>query len=209
MAPTACPCRNTNLLGLPLGWSAPVPVPAGYEAETVAQADRSLKDALGPLAYVVAGGWRGHSSTCSKADAHLAKAHRGTSPSHLYSPSVLAQLSGLAQHSLSASSSTQLVAHPQSTQLLCAAGRAGAKNLVSASNFEARVTVDGQQADGEVAAITIANTAPPFSVLAHGHTGECIYDGEHQWLAGVHHLLAARLCGRLAHVQVLLLDSRL
>ena len=76
---------------------------------------------------------------------------------------------------------------------------------MSASNFEARVTVDGQQADGEVAAITIANAAPPFSVLAHGHTGECIYDGEQQWLAGVAHLLAARLCGRLAHAQVLLL----
>jgi hypothetical protein len=27
----------------------------GYEAETVAAADRSLKDAIGPLAYVVAG----------------------------------------------------------------------------------------------------------------------------------------------------------
>jgi diacylglycerol kinase family enzyme len=30
-------------------------VHAGYEAETVAQADRGLKDALGPLAYVVSG----------------------------------------------------------------------------------------------------------------------------------------------------------
>jgi hypothetical protein len=28
----------------------------GYEAETVAKADRDLKDALGPLAYVVSGG---------------------------------------------------------------------------------------------------------------------------------------------------------
>lgn len=54
---------------------------------------------------------------------------------------------------------------------------AGAKNLVAAKNFQARVTVDGQEAEGEVAAITIANAAPPFSVLAHGHTGECIYDG--------------------------------
>lgn len=54
---------------------------------------------------------------------------------------------------------------------------AGAKNLVSAKNFNARVWVDGQEAEGEVAAITIANAAPPFSVLAHGHTGECIYDG--------------------------------
>lgn len=29
--------------------------PAGYEAETVAAADRDLKDVLGPLAYVVSG----------------------------------------------------------------------------------------------------------------------------------------------------------
>ncbi len=54
---------------------------------------------------------------------------------------------------------------------------AGAKNLVNAGNFHAHVTVDGQEADGDVAAITVANAAPPFSVLAHGHTGECIYDG--------------------------------
>lgn len=54
----------------------------------------------------------------------------------------------------------------------------GAQKLLSASNFKAKVQVDGQAADGEVAAITIANAAPPFSVLAHGHTGECIYDGE-------------------------------
>jgi hypothetical protein len=53
----------------------------------------------------------------------------------------------------------------------------GVQKLVSAKNFQATVHVDGQVAEGEVAAITIANAAPPFSVLAHGHTGECIYDG--------------------------------
>lgn len=79
----------------------------GYEAETVAAADRDLKDALGPLAYVVS----------------------------------------------------------------------GVQNLVGAKNFQSKVVVDGEVAEGEVAAITIANAAPPFSVLAHGHTGECIYDG--------------------------------
>ena len=36
-----------------------VPVLSGYEAETVAAADRDLKDALGPLAYVVSGGQEG------------------------------------------------------------------------------------------------------------------------------------------------------
>jgi diacylglycerol kinase family enzyme len=54
----------------------------------------------------------------------------------------------------------------------------GAQKLLTASNFKAIVTVDGETAEGEVAAITVANAAPPFSVLAHGHTGECIYDGE-------------------------------
>jgi len=56
----------------------------------------------------------------------------------------------------------------------------GVQQLAGAKNFTAHVTVDGQEADGEVAAITIANAAPPFSVLAHGHTGDCIYDGEHR-----------------------------
>jgi hypothetical protein len=59
-----------------------------------------------------------------------------------------------------------------------ASAPAGVQKLVSAKNFKAIVHVDGQVAEGEVAAITIANAAPPFSVLAHGHTGECIYDGE-------------------------------
>jgi hypothetical protein len=66
---------------------------------------------------------------------------------------------------------------------LHAAVCAGVKSLASAGNFKAHVTVDGQHADGEVAAITIANAAPPTSVLAHGHTGDCIYDGE----AGQHY----------------------
>lgn len=57
---------------------------------------------------------------------------------------------------------------------------AGVQQLVNARNFQAHVEVDGQEAEGEVAAITVANAAPPFSVLAHGHTGECIYDGECQ-----------------------------
>lgn len=35
---------------------------SGYEAETVAAADRSLKDSLGPLAYVVAGAFSTNSS---------------------------------------------------------------------------------------------------------------------------------------------------
>jgi hypothetical protein len=48
---------------------------------------------------------------------------------------------------------------------------------MTAKNFSAKVEVDGEVAEGQVAAITIANAAPPFSVLAHGHTGECIYDG--------------------------------
>lgn len=78
----------------------------GYEAEMVEAADRDLKNALGPLAYIVS----------------------------------------------------------------------GAQKLLSATNFKAKVEVDGETAEGEVAAITIANAAPPFSVLAHGHTGECIYD---------------------------------
>lgn len=60
---------------------------------------------------------------------------------------------------------------------LHAAVCAGVKSLASAGNFKAHVTVDGEHADGEVAAITIANAAPPTSVLAHGHTGDCIYDG--------------------------------
>jgi diacylglycerol kinase family enzyme len=78
----------------------------GYEAEMVEAADRDLKNALGPLAYIVS----------------------------------------------------------------------GAQKLLSAANFKAKVSVDEETAEGEVAAITIANAAPPFSVLAHGHTGECIYD---------------------------------
>ncbi|KAF6255042.1 ATP-NAD kinase-like domain-containing protein [Scenedesmus sp. NREL 46B-D3] len=78
----------------------------GYEAEMCDAADRDLKNALGPLAYVIS----------------------------------------------------------------------GAQKLLSASNFKATVHVDGEEAEGEVAAITVANAAPPFSVLAHGHTGECIYD---------------------------------
>lgn len=60
----------------------------------------------------------------------------------------------------------------------CPCNPAGAKSIVGAKNFKAHVVVDGEEADGEVAAITIANAAPPFSVLAHGHTGDCIYDGE-------------------------------
>jgi diacylglycerol kinase family enzyme len=64
----------------------------------------------------------------------------------------------------------------------------GAQKLLTASNFKATVHVDGETAEGEVAAITVANAAPPFSVLAHGHTGECIYDGEH-W-----QLLVCMLC---------------
>uniref|UniRef100_A0A383VXV0 DAGKc domain-containing protein n=1 Tax=Tetradesmus obliquus TaxID=3088 RepID=A0A383VXV0_TETOB len=78
----------------------------GYEAEMCDAADRDLKNALGPLAYVIS----------------------------------------------------------------------GAQKLLTASNFKATVHVDGETAEGEVAAITVANAAPPFSVLAHGHTGECIYD---------------------------------
>jgi hypothetical protein len=54
----------------------------------------------------------------------------------------------------------------------------GAQKLLTASNFKATVQVDGETAEGEVATITVANAAPPFSVLARGHTGECIYDGE-------------------------------
>jgi hypothetical protein len=53
----------------------------------------------------------------------------------------------------------------------------GAQALLSATNFSTRVKVDGEVAEGRVAAITIANAAPPFSVLAHGHTGDCIHDG--------------------------------
>eukprot|EP00775_Hariotina_reticulata_P013012 gene13012-13141_t len=78
----------------------------GYEAEMCDAADRNLKDALGPLAYIVS----------------------------------------------------------------------GAQKLLTAENFKAKVVVDGETAEGEVAAITVANAAPPFSVLAHGHTGECLYD---------------------------------
>lgn len=37
---------------------------AGYEAETVAKADRDLKDALGPLAYVVSGGTASDAAVC-------------------------------------------------------------------------------------------------------------------------------------------------
>jgi hypothetical protein len=69
--------------------------------------------------------------------------------------------------------------HLASAPVLCLLwSTAGVQKLVSANNFQARVVVDGEEATGEVAAITIANAAPPFSVLAHGHTGECIYDGE-------------------------------
>jgi hypothetical protein len=65
---------------------------------------------------------------------------------------------------------------------------AGAQKLLTAENFKAKVVVDGEVAEGEVAAITIANAAPPFSVLAHGHTGECVY-GEQQ-----HIVSAAFVC---------------
>eukprot|EP00879_Flechtneria_rotunda_P000746 GHRR01000866.1.p1 GENE.GHRR01000866.1~~GHRR01000866.1.p1 ORF type:complete len:439 (+),score=116.46 GHRR01000866.1:106-1422(+) len=78
----------------------------GFEAEMCENADRDLKNALGPLAYIIS----------------------------------------------------------------------GAQKLLNAYNFHAKVEVDGEVAEGDVAAITIANAAPPFSVLAHGHTGECIYD---------------------------------
>lgn len=85
----------------------------GYEAEMVEAADRDLKNALGPLAYIVS----------------------------------------------------------------------GAQKLLSASNFKTKVVVDGEPAEGDVAAITIANAAPKFSVLAHGHIGECIYDdGKQTWV---------------------------
>eukprot|EP00877_Chromochloris_zofingiensis_P001027 jgi/Chrzof1/10925/Cz05g17130.t1 len=52
----------------------------------------------------------------------------------------------------------------------------GASKLVSADNFKTVVEVDGTEIEGLVGAITIANAAPPFSVLAHGATGDCIYD---------------------------------
>ncbi|KIY99679.1 methylglyoxal synthase [Monoraphidium neglectum] len=38
------------------------------------------------------------------------------------------------------------------------------------------ITVDGEVHEGEIGALTIANSAPPTSVLAHGHVGDCIPD---------------------------------
>jgi diacylglycerol kinase family enzyme len=52
----------------------------------------------------------------------------------------------------------------------------GAQELLGATNFKAKATLDGETTEGMAAAITIANTAPPFSVLAHGQVGECIYN---------------------------------
>lgn len=40
-----------------------------------------------------------------------------------------------------------------------------------------QVTVDGQTYEGGAAAITIANAAPPTSLFAHAHVGDCIPDG--------------------------------
>jgi hypothetical protein len=47
-----------------------------------------------------------------------------------------------------------------------------------------QVTVDGQTHTGHIAALTIANAAPPASLLAHGHVGDTVPDGEGAGLAG-------------------------
>ncbi|GBF88835.1 lipid kinase [Raphidocelis subcapitata] len=79
----------------------------GFEAEVVEGAGRAMKDALGPMAYMISGGM----------------------------------------------------------QLLRQSG-----------NFHAKVTVDGVTHEGDIAALTVANAAPPASVLAHIHVGDCIPD---------------------------------
>jgi hypothetical protein len=48
--------------------------------------------------------------------------------------------------------------------------------VLTTANFKVKGVVDGAEYEGEATALTIANAAPPFSVLAHGHVGECIYD---------------------------------
>lgn len=52
----------------------------------------------------------------------------------------------------------------------------GAALLRQQGNFRAKVTVDGESHEGDIAALTVANAAPPTSVLAHGHVGDCIPD---------------------------------
>ncbi|KAI8462638.1 MAG: ATP-NAD kinase-like domain-containing protein [Monoraphidium minutum] len=115
----------------------------GFEAEMVEGADRELKDALGPAAYVVSGGavllagggnWR--AKMVEGADRELKDALR---------PAAYV-VSG------------------------------GAVLLAGGGNWRAKVTVDGEEHEGEIGALTIANAAPPASLLAHGHVGDCIPD---------------------------------
>jgi diacylglycerol kinase family enzyme len=60
--------------------------------------------------------------------------------------------------------------------LLLLLSSSGAKEVLSTSNFKVKGVVDGEDFEGEAAALTVANAAPPFSVLAHGKVGNCIYD---------------------------------
>ena len=48
-----------------------------------------------------------------------------------------------------------------------------------------QVTVDGVVHEGAAAALTVANAAPPTSLLAHGHVGDTIPDGEETLWNGV------------------------
>jgi YegS/Rv2252/BmrU family lipid kinase len=55
--------------------------------------------------------------------------------------------------------------------------KAGLDQLSGATGFEATITIDGKEAmQDRLGAVTIANAAPSFSVLAHGEDGQCTPD---------------------------------
>lgn len=55
--------------------------------------------------------------------------------------------------------------------------KAGIDQLAGATGFEATITVDGEgKLQERLGAITIANAAPSFSIMAHGESGQCVPD---------------------------------
>jgi diacylglycerol kinase family enzyme len=165
----------------------------GFEAEVVKGADRDLKNTLGPLAYILSGegqragvcgggGGRGRGRSGDRNGARKGR-ERGKEKGVRRSPQIGLMEDGIGSSSdrggagvAASESNWEQSAHRHMLPATWLLPSPGAKELLTTTNFKAKGEADGEKFEGEAAALTVANAAPPFSVLAHGHVGECIYD---------------------------------